>query len=278
MKTFTEKTRTLVEALPYIRKFAGSTFVIKYGGNVMTSRSAQRSAMTDIVLLKHVGINPVVVHGGGLEASRMMREAGIEPRFVDGLRVTDEETLVIVRKSLAVINERICGFLKKAGGKPIGLIAVKNVVFSARRKDPRLGFVGEIEEVDTRVVRALQSNNYIPVVAPLGVDAEGQAYNINADTAATELACAIGARKLTLMTNVPGVMDGDTRISSLTAAEAQRLIDRGVVTGGMIPKVQAGIRAIRSGVRKTHLIDGTTEHSILLEIFTKKGVGTEIVK
>jgi acetylglutamate kinase len=277
MDAIAAKTRTLVEALPYIRRFHGAVFVLKYGGNVMTSAKAQASAMTDIVLLKHVGIQPVVVHGGGPEASRMMREAGIEPRFVNGLRVTDAATLDIVRRSFAQINRRICGYLKKAGGKPIGLMAARNTIFTASPKNPKLGFVGQIDEVDVRVVRALLDGNYIPVVSPLAADADGQLYNVNADTAATELACALGARKLTLMTNVEGVMEGDRRHSSLTIAAAKRLIKRGVISGGMIPKVEAAIRAVRAGVKKAHLIDGTTEHGILLEIFTRQGIGTEIV-
>jgi acetylglutamate kinase len=277
MDAIAAKTRTLVEALPYIRRFHGAVFVVKYGGNVMTSTRTQASAMTDVVLLKHVGIHPIVVHGGGPEASRMMRDAGIEPRFVGGLRVTDAATLEIVRRSFAVINQRICGYLKKAGGKPIGLVAARNVVFTATQKDPALGFVGKIAEVDVRVVRALLAGNYIPVVSPLAADADGQLYNVNADTAATELACALGARKLTLLTNVPGVMEGEERRSSLTVAEARRLIKRGVITGGMIPKVEAAIRAVHGGVKKAHLIDGTTEHGILLEIFTRRGIGTEIV-
>ena len=271
------KTRVLVEALPFIRRFHGAVFVFKYGGNVMTSPRAQVSAMTDIVLLKHVGINPVVVHGGGPEASRMMREAGIEPRFVNGLRVTDAATLDIVRRSFALTNRRICGYLKKAGGKPIGLVAARNVIFTASPKDPALGFVGKIDEVDVRVVRALLAHDYIPVVAPLAADADGQLYNVNADTAATELACALRAKKLTLMTNVPGVLEDETLHTSLTAAEARKLIRRGVITGGMIPKVEAAIRAVHGGVKKAHLVDGTTEHGILLEIFTRKGIGTEIV-
>lgn len=276
--TTMDKTGTLIEALPYIRKFSGSIFVIKYGGKIMTSEKAQRSAMTDMVLLKHVGINPIVVHGGGPEASRMMLKAGIEPKFVRGLRVTDEKTLEIVRQAFLLINERLCGFIERAGGKPISLVAVKNVVFSARQKSKSLGLVGKIDGVDDRIVRALLRSNYIPVISPLGVDRKGQVYNINADTAATELACAVGAQKLTLMSDVPGVLEEERLHSHLKIAEAEALIKRKVVTGGMIPKVKAAIRAVEGGVKKAHLIDGTLNHSILLEIFTKRGVGTEIVK
>ena len=279
MDSYGEKTKTLIEALPYIRKFHGARVVVKYGGNVMTSPKAERSAMTDIVLMKHVGMNPIVVHGGGPEVTGRMRKAGVEPKWVGGLRVTDAETLGHVRAGLTEINERICAHVARAGGKPIGLIAVKNVVFVARQKSRKLGLVGEVEEVDSRVLDSLLAADYIPVVAPLGVDREGQVYNINADTSATALACAVRARKLTVLTNVPGVLDEDgRRVAKLTIAEARKLIADGTIAGGMIPKVEAAIEAVSRGVRQAHFLDGTVEHCMLLEFFTRKGIGTMILR
>jgi len=272
------KAATLVEALPYIRKFHGKVVVIKYGGKVMTSEEAQRSAMTDIVLLKHVGLNPVVVHGGGPEITRRMKERRVRPRFVNGLRVTDARTIKIVRESFEEINGRIEGFLNKSGGKAIGLVAGRNTLFRVSPLERTLGYVGRIEHVESRAIRALIGDNYIPVVSPLGMDEGGRLYNINADTAATHLAEALRAEKLTLMTDVDGVIIDGEQVRHLTIRRARDLIRRGKITEGMIPKVEAAVHSVRAGVRKAHLINGTVVHGLLLEIFTRKGIGTEIVK
>lgn len=284
------KAKTLMEALPYIRTFADKTFVIKFGGNAMIDSALSSSFALDIILLSYVGIRPVVVHGGGPQIGDLMQRLGKQAQFIDGLRVTDQETIDIVEMVLVgKINKEIVGSINKNGGRAVGLCGKDGNLIQARqlevrdKKDPSrlidIGMVGEITAVNPRVINTLDTHQFVPVIAPLGVGEDGQTYNINADTAAGEIAAALQAEKLMLLTDVPGVTDaGGTLCSTLTPAAAEEMIAAGAISGGMIPKVRCCCAAMDKGVRKAHIVDGRVEHAVLLEIFTDVGIGTQIVK
>lgn len=288
MEELIEKARILQEALPYIRRFHGRTFVIKYGGSAMTDVSLQESFVRDVVLMKYVGMNPIVVHGGGPQIDQTLRALGITPHKVEGLRVTDDRTMEVVEMVLAGrINKQIVSLIGRQGGRAVGLSGIDDGLLLARKAAPvqtksgpvDTGRVGEIQEVRTGVVTALVSAGFIPVIAPLGVDAQGTSLNINADTAAGELASALRAEKLVLMTDTAGVCDRDGKLlHSLSASDIARLRESEVITGGMIPKVECALSALSGGVNKVHVLDGRVQHAILLEIFTDRGIGTEIVR
>jgi acetylglutamate kinase len=283
-----EKARILQEALPYIRRFHGRTFVIKYGGSAMTDASLQASFVRDVVLMKYVGMNPIVVHGGGPQIDQTLRALGITPHKVEGLRVTDDRTMEVVELVLAGrINKQIVSLIGQQGGRAVGISGIDDGLLLARKAAPvqtksgpvDTGRVGEIREVRTSVVTALVGAGFIPVIAPLGVDDQGNSLNINADTAAGELASALHAEKLVLMTDTAGVCDRDGKLlHSLSATEIARLRESEVITGGMIPKVECALAALTGGVNKVHVLDGRVQHAILLEIFTDRGIGTEIVR
>lgn len=281
-----EKANILVEALPYIRRFYGKTFVIKYGGAAQKEPFLKDAFAQDIVLLNFIGIKPIVVHGGGPKITELMKKLGKEPHFIHGHRVTDKETMEIVEMVLGgVINKEIVQLINSHGGKAVGLtgkdggllrVTKKYIKIDNESVDP--GFVGEVEKVCVDVLETLQSRGFIPVVAPIGFDREGQSYNINADTVAGAIASAVKAEKLILLTDVKGISDeNNNHISTLKDSEALKLIEQQIITGGMIPKVYACLNALKAGVKKAHIIDGRIPHSLLLEIFTQKGVGTEII-
>lgn len=289
-----EKAAILVEALPYIRKFYGKTVVIKYGGHAMVNCELKQAVLTDLVLMKYVGIHPVVVHGGGPEITGMLKRLGIESRFVGGLRVTDQETMEIVEMVLAgKINKEIVATLNRFGGKAVGLSGKDGSLLVARKKLGRvisssgseelvdIGQVGEVEQVNPEILSTVIREGYIPVVAPVGVGPEGEAYNVNGDNAAGALATSLGANKLIILTDVEGIMEDRTNreslISVLRAGDVPELIRRGIIEGGMIPKVECCVKALQGGVQSTHILDGRVPHSILLEVFTDKGIGTMVV-
>jgi acetylglutamate kinase len=288
-----EKAQVLIEALPYIRTFFGRTFVIKYGGNAMTDPELKKAVMLDVILLKYVGINPVIVHGGGPDISRTMERLGKKPVFVAGHRVTDAETMEIVQMVLVgKINQEIVSLINKYGGKSIGLSGKDGNLIVARRRtgghatvdgpgEVDLGYVGDVESINPEPIHLLSEKGYIPVVAPVGVGLDGESYNINADAVAGHLAAALKADKLIMLTDVEGIFgdpnDTSTLISALGTEQAMRMIQNGEISGGMIPKVEACIRALDAGVARTHIIDGRKMHSLLLEIFTDQGIGTMVV-
>jgi acetylglutamate kinase len=277
----------LLEALPYIREFRGKTMVIKYGGAAMERADLKELFAKEVILLRLVGINPVIVHGGGPQIGALMKRLGKEPRFVGGMRVTDEETVEIVEMVLVgKINKEIVGLINHHGGKAIGVSGKDASLLRARRRLHRLpsgetvdiGLVGEVETVNVDFIRMLEQGGCVPVIAPVGVGAAGETYNINADLVAGEIAAALGAEKLIHLTDVQGIRDGDGRfISTLTRKDAERLMREGVIDGGMLPKVESALRALEGGTAKAHIIDGSKPHAILLELFTHEGIGTEIV-
>jgi acetylglutamate kinase len=290
-----EKAAILVEALPYIRKFYGKTVVIKYGGHAMVDCGLKKAVLTDVVLMKYVGIHPVIVHGGGPEITAMLQKLGIESRFVGGLRVTDEETMEIVEMVLAgKLNKEIVSLINRIGGKAVGLSGKDACLLQAVKKPGRvyqpdgtvemvdIGCVGQVKKVNPAIVHTLINEGYIPVVAPVAVGPEGESYNVNADTAAGELAVALGADKLIILTDVEGILedreDKDSLLSIIRADDVPDLIARGIIDGGMIPKVECCTRALYGGVNTTHILDGRVPHSILLEVFTDKGIGTMVVR
>ena len=292
MEAFISKAEVLMETLPYFRRFYGKTFVIKYGGHAMADEELKESFAQDIVLLKYVGINPVIVHGGGPQIDQVLEKMGITSRYVRGMRVTDQETLDIVEMVLVgKVNKEIVNLINQHGGMAVGLsgkdggliLARKmNVTVSDNGKPPEIidiGMVGEIVGINPLIIDSLDDNKFIPVIAPVGVGLQGETYNINADLVAGEVAEALHAEKLILMTDVEGVKDKKSELlSTLTEKQARKLIQDGVVGAGMIPKVECCIEALKGGVGKTHIIDGRVKHAILLEIFTKEGVGTEVVR
>ena len=289
-----DKANILIEALPYIKAFAGKAVVIKYGGAAMTDEELKQSVALDIILMRYVGMQPVVVHGGGPEITRAMERSGLTPTFVGGFRVTDQETMKIVEMVLVgQINQELVALINSSGGSAVGLsgkdgglIRAKKAGSVAAAETPvglvepvvDLGFVGEIVAVDARILRTLERDRFTPVVAPTGVDEAGGTYNINADLAAGEIASALQAEKLVLLTDTDGILDKDgALIPTLSRKDGERLIADGVISGGMLPKVQACLTALDNGVRKTHIVNGTIPHALLLEIFTSEGVGTEII-
>lgn len=276
-----EISKTLIEALPYIQQLYGKTIVVKFGGNVSSSQEKLDNVAKDIVLLKLVGMEPVIVHGGGDEISRFMKKLRKEPTFVDGLRVTDEETMEIVEMVLVgKVNTSIVSALEKQGGRSVGLSGKDGKLIQARIKNPKLGRVGIIESLNTEVVDELSKAGFIPVIAPIGMDAEGRSLNINADTLAGELAANLQAEKYLILTDIQGIMrdpeDPSTLISRFSLGEATELIERKGITGGMLPKVESCIRALEGGVHRGHILNGDTSHSLVLELLTDKGIGTMI--
>jgi acetylglutamate kinase len=282
---------TLIEALPYMRRFSGATFVVKYGGHAMGEAKLAEDFARDMVLLKQVGINPIVVHGGGPQIKSMLDRLRIKSEFVEGLRVTDAETVEIVEMVLAgSINKQIVTAIQAAGGQAVGLSGkdarlIEAIKLTRTRRDPGssieqvldLGFVGQPSRIHTEILEVFRRTDIVPVIAPIGVGPDGQTYNINADTAAGAIAAAIRARKLIMLTDVEGVLDQEGRlISQLTAADARRLIEEGTAKGGMIPKLETCLSAIEAGVGAAHILDGRLPHVVLLEIFTEAGVGTKI--
>ncbi len=272
---------TLVEALPYIRQLYGKTVVVKFGGNVSADKLKLDNVAKDIVLLRLVGMKPVVVHGGGDEISRFMKRMCKEPVFVDGLRVTDDETMELVEMVLVGrVNKSIVCAIELQGGRSVGLSGKDGRLILARVRDPKLGRVGVVESLNTSAVTSLSDAGFIPVIAPVGMDLEGRSLNINADTLAGELAISLKAEKYMVLTDVMGVLrdagDPSSLISSLSLEEARKLVESGAVAGGMMPKIESCIRALESGVRRAHILNGDTPHSLVLELLTERGIGTMI--
>ena len=278
-----QRAQVLTQALPYIRQYNGKIVVVKYGGNAMINEQLKQQVMEDIVLLWLVGVKVVLVHGGGPEISELMARLGKEPRFVDGLRVTDRETMDIVQMVLAgKVNKTLVNLLQAKGGRAMGVSGMDGGLILAKMKDPRLGYVGSIEAVNIQPVLDLLEKGYIPVISTVGCDAEGNTYNINGDTAAAYIAGALKAQRLILMTDIAGVLrdkdDPRTLISKLTIPEATELFRQNVISGGMIPKVDCCIDAIYRGVESVIIMDGRVPHSILMEILTDEGAGTMVVR
>ena len=281
--TNNQRAQVLTEALPYIRQYNGKIVVVKYGGNAMVSEALRQQVMEDIVLLWLVGVRVVLVHGGGPEISDLMSRLGKKPQFVDGLRVTDQETVDIVQMVLAgKVNKTLVKLLELKGGKAMGISGMDGNLIEAKMKNPDLGFVGSITKVNIQPVMDLLEKGYIPVVSTLGCDGEGNTYNINGDTAAAYIAGALGAERLIMMTDIAGVLrdknDPSTLIPELTIDEAVELFEQNVIAGGMIPKVECCIDAIHRGVESAIIMDGRVPHSILMEILTDEGAGTMVVK
>jgi acetylglutamate kinase len=277
------RVRVLSEALPYIQEFAGRTIVVKYGGAAMKDSTLKATVMRDIVFMSCVGLRPVVVHGGGPEINSWLTKLNIEPQFKNGLRVTDADTMDVVEMVLVGrVNKEIVSLINQAGGLAIGLCGKDGNLVRARPQGAEgIGFVGEVSAMNTDIIETLVENGYIPVVSSVGEDETGQAYNINADTVAGEMAAALGAEKLILLTDTPGILedyhDPSTLLPKLDIQQARKLIDTGVVGGGMIPKVNCCVRSLAQGVKAAHILDGRIPHSLLLEIFTDTGIGSMIV-
>ena len=277
------RVRVLSEALPYIQKFAGRTVVVKYGGAAMKDSNLKDKVIRDIVFLASVGVQPVVVHGGGPEINSWLDKLGIEPQFKDGLRVTDAPTMDVVEMVLVGrVNKELVSLINHAGGSAVGLCGKDGDLIKARPVGQEgIGFVGEVTSVNPKLVKSLVNSGYVPVISSVASDETGQAYNINADTAAGELAAALAAEKMILLTDTPGILedyqDPSTLLTKLDIQKARNLIDRGVVGGGMIPKVNCCVRALAQGVHAAHIIDGRIPHALLLEIFTDDGIGSMIV-
>ncbi len=284
MQDIIKKADILIEALPYIRAFRGKPVIVKYGGSVMGNEPILKGILEDLVFMSYVGLRPVLVHGGGPEISERLRKLGRKAEFLNGMRVTDAETIHVVDQSLSDLNKALVQKLKALGGAAVGLTPASHAIVRAKPhpESQRLGFVGVIQEIDTAPLHELLDHGAIPVVSPVGVGAGKQRYNINGDEAASRVAAAIDAVKLVLLTDVKGILrtagDQESLITTLTVTEAKDLVARHVIQSGMIPKVQACIGALKAGVRKTHIIDAKTPHALLLEIFTNQGIGTEIVK
>ena len=291
MQNKVDKATILIEALPYIRKLRGQTIVIKYGGNAMVNEDLKQSVMEDITLLKYIGINPILVHGGGPDINNMLKKVNKESHFVNGLRYTDDETMGIAQMVLiGKTNKEIVSNLCSKGAKAIGISGIDGGLIKAEKmtKDQDgnpvdIGYVGNIKEIDTSVISMLANDEYIPVIAPIGVGANGESYNINADTVASEVAVALKASKLMILTDVGGVLeknpDGSDRIIPvLSQQDIKDKIEEGIISGGMIPKINGCLDTVIRGVNRAHIIDGRIPHSLILEIFTEKGIGTMIVK
>jgi len=283
--------RVLTESLPYIQRFIGKTIVVKYGGNAMVDPQLKDSFARDVVLMKLVGMNPVVVHGGGPQIGQLLAKLGIESRFVEGMRVTDTQTMDVVEMVLgATVNKEIVANINRHGGNAIGVTGKDGHLIEASRmsvtrqspgmSEPEIidiGHVGQVRRVNRAVLDMFLNSDFIPVIAPVGVDREGLSYNINADLVAGKIAEVLQAEKLMLLTNVPGLMDKEgTVLTGLDSAEVDRLIEQGVITGGMLPKIRCALEAVAGGVTSAHIIDGTVPHAVLLEVFTDQGVGTQI--
>jgi len=290
-KSANERAQILAEALPYIRRFKNKTIVVKYGGNAMVDDDLKNGFARDVVLMKLVGMNPVVVHGGGPQIGQLLERMGKESKFIDGMRVTDAETMDVVEMVLGgLVNKEIVSMINHHGGKAVGLTGKDGGLIRARKLklkkasddaaspgDIDMGHVGEVESIDPEVVAVLDTKNFIPVVAPIGVGKDGEAYNINADIVAGKLAVTLAAEKLILMTNTPGVLDKQEKLlTGLSAKVVDELIADGTISGGMLPKVNCALDAVKSGVHSAHIIDGRVPHALILEILTDEGVGTLI--
>ncbi len=284
MKEAIRKSKVLIEALPHIKKFFEKTIVIKYGGSSVDEKGIDPGILEDIMFMNYAGMRPVIVHGGGPYISRMMKKAGIEPKFIDGLRFTDNESLAIIERALATINGKIVNTLKGMGAKAFGISGRENGLIHVRKMsgEADLGYVGEVTSVDTTVIKRLIRDNIIPVIYPLGIGRDHHIYNVNADDVASELAIALNAEKFVLLTNVRGVLrnrkDPASLYNTIRATDAEKLIRRRVIDGGMIPKAISCINAIKGGVKKAHILDASIPHALLLEIFTDQGIGTEVVR
>jgi acetylglutamate kinase len=272
--------RVLTEALPYIRRFGGKTIVIKYGGSAMEDETLKSSFARDVVLMKLVGLNPVIVHGGGPQIDELLGKLGKGREFVDGMRVTDAETMKVVEMVLGgAVNKEIVALINQHGGRAIGVTGKDDGLIRARKLGGRkdLGFVGEVAAVRPEVIRHLEDGGFIPVIAPIGIDDEGQSYNINADLVAGKIATVLKAEKLILLTNTAGVLDAAGKVlTGMTYQQVDELIANGTITGGMLPKISTALDAVKSGVKSAHIIDGRVQHAVLLELFTDEGVGTLI--
>ena len=293
MQEIIAKANVLLEALPWLKRFSGATIVIKYGGNAMVEDRLKESFAQDIILMKYIGLNPVVVHGGGPQIGRLLAALGKESRFVQGMRVTDRETMDVVEMVLGgQVNKEIVNNINRHGGKAVGLTGKDGRLIIARKMEMTqinpdtltpeiidIGHVGEVESVHPEIIEALEKSHFIPVIAPIGVGLNGETYNINADLVAGRIAGALRAEKLILLTDVEGVKDKDGRlISTIDVDRVPDLINNGTITGGMIPKLNCCVDAVEEGVHKAHIIDGRMEHACLLEIFTDKGVGTAVAR
>lgn len=288
MEEYIKKAYVLIEALPYFKKFNGKTFVIKYGGSIMEDEKLKKNLIEDITLLKYVGINPVVVHGGGPAINKTLKRLNIKSYFVDGLRVTDKETMEVVEMVLAAkINKEVVAMINQMRGQAVGICGKDGGLIKASKKvipdkDIDLGFVGKVDKINPEIVQGLIKDGYIPVIAPIGCDENGDSYNINADTVAGKLAVSLKAEKLIYLTDVDGIRynpeDEDSRVSSLNFEEINRWIEEGKIKGGMLPKVESCMEAVSNGVIRTHILNGLVPHPLLLEIFTDHGVGTMILK
>jgi acetylglutamate kinase len=290
MEDIITKAEILIEALPYIRNFYGKTFVIKYGGSAQVKEKLMESFAKDIVALNFIGIRTAIVHGGGPKISNVMEKMGKKPAFIQGHRITDEETMDIVEMVLGgLINKEIVSLINSHGGKAVGLSGKDGGLINAKKKLLRksaeegvdemldIGLVGEVTQVDPHILSSLEKDGFIPVISPVGVGTKGETLNINADHVAASIAAALKSEKLILLTDVPGIIDKKNNIiSTLTKQQIKKFIKDGTITGGMLPKVQACLKALEGGVSKTHIIDGRIPHCLLLEIFTKEGIGTEI--
>jgi acetylglutamate kinase len=287
-----ERADILLETLPYIRRFYNKTIVIKYGGHAMVDNELKDKFAQDVVMMKYIGINPVVVHGGGPQIGELLDKVGKKSKFIQGMRVTDEETMNIVEMVLVgMVNKEIVGLINRHGGNAVGLSGKDGNLISAEKyylneekakhTPPEIidiGLVGKVKNINSSLIMSLVQSNFIPVIAPTGIGDNGETYNINADIVAGEIAAALKAEKLLLLTDVPGVLGKDKKlINTMTNKEALKLIDSGTIEGGMFPKIKCCLKALKGGVQKAHIIDGRLKHAVLLEVFTDKGIGTEIV-
>lgn len=284
MDQITVKAETLIEALPYIRDFNNKKVVVKYGGSAMLDKELEESVIKDVALLKLVGMQPIIVHGGGKEISKWIDKVGKDTKFVEGFRVTDKDTMEIAEMVLNRVNKNLVQMVEHLGVKAIGICGKDGGMIRVTKKMPNgkdIGYVGDVESVDTEIIDTLLENDFIPIIAPVGMDEEGDTYNINADDAACAIAGAIRAEKLAFLTDVEGVCmdpeDKSSLISVLNLTEADQLIEDGVISGGMLPKVNNCTKAVRDGVGRVHILDGRREHCLLLEFFTKRGIGTAII-
>jgi acetylglutamate kinase len=291
MQNLIDKADVLLEALPYIQRFFSKTIVIKYGGHAMEDEDLKVSFVRDVILMRYIGLNPVIVHGGGPQIDGMLEKIGKKSKFVEGMRVTDRETMEIVEMVLVgKINKEIVSLINQRGGQAVGLAGMDGNLIRARKlwisrrgkdaeeKEPLdIGLVGEVEAINPALIENIMNNKWIPVIAPVGVGPAGETYNINADLVAGKVAASLKAEKFILLTDVEGVLDGEKKlISTMNAEMAGRYLKEGAISGGMIPKVNCCLQALQEGVKKTHIIDGRVKHAILLEIFTDEGIGTQI--
>ncbi|MBI3312819.1 MAG: acetylglutamate kinase [Candidatus Omnitrophica bacterium] len=281
MQELVEKASILIEALPYIKNFRGKEILIKYGGSAMTDPEVRRNVLLDLVFMNYVGMKPILIHGGGIAITENLKKRGVQSQFVNGLRVTDKATINVVVETLAEINRSIVKEINDLGAKAIGLSGHDAKILHVVKHNSNVGYVGDVVKVNIKPIRKITDRYEIPVIYPVGIDAKKETYNVNADDAAAEIAAAMGVEKLMVLTNVKGIMtnpaDENTLLSSVRVGEMQDLIDKKIVTGGMIPKVNCFLTALQGGVKKAHIVDGRIKHSLLLEIFTDKGIGTEMI-